>query len=198
VSASTAALYCFASAKIRRALASPDSKLVELIKQRPGVFCSAASMTSGSVESIISGTGTSNDRRLTNLAINSASLLRSVSATLTSNPCAPFSTCSRAICSMPSKSSASSKRLKAREPCAFSRSPTKKGTGCCSICTACTGEANSASGFSAGRSGRAWGSLATSSRICSGRVPQQPPTTRTPYSRTYSARRSENGSGRIG
>jgi len=183
---------------MRRALASPDSKLVELIRQRPGTAFNAASMTSGSVESMINGTGTSNERRLTSLAISSASLLRSVSATLTSSPCAPFSTCSRAICSIPSKSSASSKRLNARDPCAFSRSPTRKGTGFCSIGTACTGEANSASGCGAGRSGRAWGSLATSSRMCSGRVPQQPPTTRTPYSRTYSARRSENGPGCIG
>ena len=59
-------------------------------------------MTSGSVESIISGVSTDCDSRRTTFSIWSASSPRSVTATQMSSTCAPLSTCSRATSRMPS------------------------------------------------------------------------------------------------
>ncbi len=87
----TAALYCFANRKTFPAFSSPDSRFVELIRQRPGAVCKAASITATSVVSIISGTGTSRLRRLTTFFISSASSPRSVVATQISSPWAPKS-----------------------------------------------------------------------------------------------------------
>ena len=136
----TAALYFRASVNILPAFSSPDSRLVELIRLRPGAVCRAASATDSSVVSITRGTGTSKESLLTIVRIISASSLRSVVATLMSNPCAPKSNWSCATCMIASKSSAKSKRLKAFEPCAFIRSPMIKGAGICSISTAWTAD----------------------------------------------------------
>ena len=84
------------------ALARPASRWVELIRQRPGAVFRAASITSGSVVSITSGTSTPIASFLTTLRISSASSGRSVTATEISRACAPPSTCSRASSRMAS------------------------------------------------------------------------------------------------
>ena len=68
------------------------SRLIELIIGRPGICSKAASITSGSVESITRGASTSKLIFFTRFSINSFSSERSVVATHTSRQCAPSST----------------------------------------------------------------------------------------------------------
>ncbi len=194
----TALLNCFAREKIWPAFSGPDSRWVELIKLRPGLAFRAASITSISVESITSGTGTALASFLTSARIRSASSARSVRATHRSSPCAPLSTCWRAIPTMVSRSSAITNRLNFRDPWVFNRSPIRKGAGCWIMETACTGEAISATRSGWGGLGRSRFKRWSSSWMWSSRVPQHPPITRTPYSFTNSINRSAKGSGSIG
>ena len=81
-----------------RALSRPASRLIEFTIARPGICSSAASITSGSVESIWIGAGWVSDTRLATCRICSSSSWRSVSATQRSSTCAPPVTWSSAIC----------------------------------------------------------------------------------------------------
>ena len=81
---------------------SPDfSRLTEFTMQRPGCTLSAASTTSASVESIMSGASTDCASSFTSVRICAASSSRSFIATHTSSTCAPPSTWSRAMRSTP-------------------------------------------------------------------------------------------------
>ena len=102
VSAISAAPCALAIGMTLSALSRPASRLIELTMPRPGSCSSAAWMTSGSVESIWSGVGCVSDTRLTTCRICSSSSWRSVSATQRSSTCAPPSTWSSAIVTMPS------------------------------------------------------------------------------------------------
>ena len=87
----------------RRANREPSpSRFIELIIGRPGTCRTAASTTSGSVESMTSGAATSMLMRFTRDTIKSLSSSRSVVATHTSRQCAPSSTCERARSTRPS------------------------------------------------------------------------------------------------
>ena len=89
VSAISAAPWAFASGTTRSALSRPASRLIELTTARPGICSSAASITSGSVESTWIGAGWVSEMRLTTWRICSSSSWRSVSATQTSSTWAP-------------------------------------------------------------------------------------------------------------
>ncbi len=102
VSAISAAPWASASGATVSSLSRPASRLTELTIARPGICSSAASMTSGSVESIWMGEGCVRAMRLTTWRIWSASSWRSVSATQTSSTWAPPSTWSSATCTRPS------------------------------------------------------------------------------------------------
>ena len=65
VSAITAAPCALASGTTRSSLARPASRLIELTIARPGICSSAASITSGSVESIWIGEGSDSEIFLT-------------------------------------------------------------------------------------------------------------------------------------
>ena len=92
VSAISAAPWRRAIGTIRSSLSRPASRFVELTTARPGIRSSAASITSGSVESIWIGAGWVSEIRLTVSPICTSSSWRSVSATQTSSTCAPPST----------------------------------------------------------------------------------------------------------
>ena len=83
-------------------LSRPASRLTELTIARPGIWSSARSITSGSVESTWIGAGWVSETFLTTRRICSSSSWRSVSATQTSSTWAPPSTWSSATCSRPS------------------------------------------------------------------------------------------------
>ena len=102
VSAITAAPCALANGTTRSSLALPASRLMELTIARPGICWSAASITSGSVESIWIGAGWVSEIRLTTSRIWSASSWRSVRATQTSSTWAPPVTWSSATTSSPS------------------------------------------------------------------------------------------------
>ena len=102
VSAISAAPWALASGITRSALSRPASRLIELTIPRPGICSSAASITSGSVESTWIGAGWLSVTRLTTCRICSSSSWRSVSATQRSSTCAPPVTWSSAICTSPS------------------------------------------------------------------------------------------------
>ena len=112
--------------------------------------------------------------------------------------CAPPSTCSRATGIMSSSLPSSATRLILREPCVLSRSPINSGRGSCLSATAVMPlEAHHWL-----RPGRDFGLtrpiVRTSAAMCSGVVPQQPPTMPTPKSLTNSRSVSAMGSGFIG
>ena len=92
VSAISAAPWRIASGTIRSSFSRPASRLVELTIARPGIRSSAASITSGSVESTWIGAGWLSEIRLTVSPICTSSSWRSVSATQTSSTWAPPST----------------------------------------------------------------------------------------------------------
>ena len=102
VSAISAAPCAFASGMTRSALSRPASRLIELTIARPGIASSAASITSGSVESIWIGAGWVREIRCTTSRICTSSSWRSVRATQTSSTWAPPVTWSSAICTRPS------------------------------------------------------------------------------------------------
>ena len=102
VSAIRAAPCSRASGTIRSSLSRPASRLTELTIARPGIRSSAASITSGSVESIWIGAGWVSEIRLTVSPICTSSSWRSVSATQTSSTWAPPSTWSSATWTRPS------------------------------------------------------------------------------------------------
>ncbi len=102
VSATTAAPKRFTTGSSASIFARPASRFTEFTTARPGTCSSARAITSGSVESIMSGASTVIESSLTTRDIWSASSARSVSATHTSSTCAPDSTCSRATRAMPS------------------------------------------------------------------------------------------------
>ena len=102
VSAITAAPWLTASGTTRSSLSRPASRLTELTIARPGICSSAASITSGSVESIWIGAGWVSEMRLTTSRICTSSSLRSVRATHTSSTWAPPSTWSSATATRPS------------------------------------------------------------------------------------------------
>ncbi len=102
VSAISAAPCALASGTTRSSLARPASRLIELTIARPGICCSAVSITSGSVESTWIGAGWVSEMRLTTWRICSSSSWRSVSATHTSRTCAPPWTWSSATVIRPS------------------------------------------------------------------------------------------------
>ena len=81
VSAISAAPWAFAIGITRSALSRPASRLIELTIARPGIASSAASITSGSVESIWIGAGWVSEMRCTTSRIWTSSSWRSVSAT---------------------------------------------------------------------------------------------------------------------
>ena len=87
---------------MRSNLVPSPSRFIEFIMGRPGTCRTAASTTSGSVESMTSGAGTSMLMRFTRDTIKSLSSSRSVVATHTSRQCAPSSTCERARSTSPS------------------------------------------------------------------------------------------------
>ena len=89
VSAISAAPCAFASGATRSSLSRPASRLTELTIARPGILSSAASITSGSVESTWIGAGCVSEIRCTTSPIWSSSSWRSVSATQTSSTWAP-------------------------------------------------------------------------------------------------------------
>ena len=91
-----------ASGATRFSLSAPASRLTELTIARPGMCSSAASITSGSVESIWIGAGWVSETRSTTALICSSSSWRSVSATQTSSTWAPPATWSSATCIRPS------------------------------------------------------------------------------------------------
>ena len=97
----TAAPKRFTSGSTFRTRSPPFSRLTELTMQRPGYTFSALSMTSASVESIISGASTLWASRRTSVRICAASSSRSLSAMQTSRTWAPPSTWPRAIWSRP-------------------------------------------------------------------------------------------------
>ncbi len=102
VSAISAAPCALASGMTRSALSRPASRLIELTIARPGICSSAASITSGSVESTWIGAGCDSDTRFTTCRICSSSSWRSVSATQRSSTWAPPVTWSSATCTSPS------------------------------------------------------------------------------------------------
>ena len=102
VSAISAAPCAIAIGTTRLSLSSPASRLTELTIARPGIWSSAVSMTSGSVESTWIGAGCVSETFLATSRICSSSSWRSVSATQRSSTCAPPSTWSSATCSRPS------------------------------------------------------------------------------------------------
>ncbi len=102
VSAISPAPCAFASGITRSALSRPASRLIELTIARPGICSSAASITSGSVESIWIGAGWLSEIRFTTSPICTSSSWRSVSATQTSSTWAPPSTWSSATWTRPS------------------------------------------------------------------------------------------------
>ena len=102
VSAISAAPCAIAIGTTRLSLSSPASRLTELTIARPGIWSSAVSITSGSVESTWIGAGCVSETFLATRRICSSSSWRSVSATQRSSTCAPPSTWSSATCSRPS------------------------------------------------------------------------------------------------
>ena len=102
VSAISAAPCALASGITRSAFSRPASRLIELTIARPGIASSAASITSGSVESIWIGAGCVSEMRWTTSRICTSSSWRSVSATQTSSTCAPPVTWSSATWTRPS------------------------------------------------------------------------------------------------
>ena len=102
VSAISAAPCALAIGATRSSLSRPASRLIELTIARPGIWSSAVSMTSGSVESTWIGAGCVSETFLATSRICSSSSWRSVSATQRSSTCAPPSTWSSATWTMPS------------------------------------------------------------------------------------------------
>ena len=102
VSAISAAPCSSAIGTTLSSLSRPASRLIELTIARPGIWSSAFSITSGSVESTWIGAGCVSETFLTTRRICSSSSWRSVSATQTSSTWAPPSTWSSATCSRPS------------------------------------------------------------------------------------------------
>ena len=84
--------FAIIGASFSNRLPSP-SRFIELIIGLPGIWVTAASMISGSVESITRGASISKLNRFTKFNMNSNSSARSVVATQTSRQCAPSSTC---------------------------------------------------------------------------------------------------------
>ena len=130
--------------------------------------------------------------------ICSASSVRSVSARHTSSVCAPPSTWPRAIGTRSSRRSSSTSCLTLREPWVFTRSPMIIGDGSCrSVVAVMPLETDHGP-----RPDLAAGSrrpiAATMARMCSGVVPQQPPTILTPFSATKSRSVSAIGPGSMG
>ena len=82
-------------------LSRPASRLTELTIARPGIWSSAVSITSGSVESTWIGAGWVSETFLATRRICSSSSWRSVSATQRSSTWAPPSTWSSATCDEP-------------------------------------------------------------------------------------------------
>ncbi|MNH97313.1 hypothetical protein D3C73_500060 [compost metagenome] len=105
---------------------SPSSRLMELMIALPWQYCSARSITLGSVVSIISGTFTFLTTSSKNFLISSLSS-RSGSCTQTSITCAPLFTWARAISEASSYLPSTISRLNFREPSTFVRSPTMYG-----------------------------------------------------------------------
>ncbi len=102
VSAISAAPWALARGITRSALSRPASRLMELTIARPGMASSAASITSGSVESTWIGAGWVSEIRCTTSRICTSSSWRSVSATQTSSTWAPPVTWSSATWTRPS------------------------------------------------------------------------------------------------
>ncbi len=102
VSAISAAPWARAIGVTRSSLSRPASRLIELTIARPGIWSSAFSMTSGSVESTWIGAGCVSETFLATSRICSSSSWRSVSATQRSSTCAPPSTWSSATWTRPS------------------------------------------------------------------------------------------------
>jgi hypothetical protein len=89
-------------------------------------------------------------------------------------------------------------RLTAREPTELTRSPTSIGFGSwCSGVARMPLETIGMSGTSRRRCGRP-PTAATTARMCSGVVPQQPPTSETPRSTTNSRSAAASGAGSSG
>ena len=180
VSAMRAAPCSTASGATTSSLPGPASRLTELTIARPGFCSSAARMTSGSVESICSGAREVSAIRLTVSRMESASSSRSTSATQRSSTCAPPSTWSSAICTSASWSPASSSSFARRDPWLLTRSPISVGRGsCASGVAAIIPLTRGARG--AGRGGGTTpATRVASTAMCSGVVPQHPPTMPTP------------------
>ena len=164
----------------------------------PGYARSAASITGASVESTQSGASTASASFFTRRRIWLASSVRSVKARHTSSVWAPPSTWLRAIGTSSSSRSSSASCFTLREPCVLSRSPIIIGAGSWRSATAVIPLET----IQAPRPGRGAGArdptAAARARVCSGVVPQQPPTMFTPCSTTNSRRISAIGSACIG
>ena len=102
VSAIRAAPWAMAMGTTRSSFARPASRFTELTIARPGIWSSAVSMTSGSVESTWIGAGCVRETFLATRRICSSSSWRSVSATHRSSTWAPPSTWSSATWTRPS------------------------------------------------------------------------------------------------
>ena len=146
---------------------------------------SAARITSGSVESIISGTLTLRTTWSRN-AVTSASSSRSGSARHTSTTWAPPRTCRRPTSAASSNAPAAINRLNRREPMTFVRSPTSSGRLSSSI-TSGSSPDTALPACRGGRRGVLPSSIRSSRRMCAGVVPQQPPSM---FSQPWSTKRS--------
>ena len=158
--------------------ASPSFIEMELTTALPCTHCKPASMISHLEESIMNGTlqiSGSAAHKFKNRTM--AALPSSIpSSILMSIICAPSSTWVRAISSASSYSSFRIKRLNFAEPVMLARSPTFTNNESAVIFSGSRPERRQAGSISGRERGFTPSTAFTISRICSGVVPQQPPT----------------------